>query len=48
MISLVSYTLVSIGEELKACMSSHDLGMELAVVVQANGGTNYMSTWVLH
>lgn len=38
-------TLVSMGEELKACMSSHDLGMELAVVVEANGGTNDMSIW---
>ena len=36
-------TAVSKGEELKTCMSSHDLGMELAVVVQVNGGTNDMS-----
>ena len=26
-------------------MSSHKLGIELAVVVQANGGTNDMSIW---
>ena len=38
-------TLVSMGKELKACMSSHELGMELTVVVQANAGINDMSIW---
>ena len=38
-------TLVSMGEQLKACMYSQELGMELAVVVKANGGTNDMSIW---
>ena len=38
-------TLVSMGKELKACMSSHELGMELTMVVQANAGINDMSIW---
>ena len=38
-------TIVSMGEQLKACMSSLELGMELGVVVEGNGGTNDMSMW---
>ena len=38
-------TLVSMGKELKTCMSSHELGMELTMVVQANAGINDMSIW---
>ena len=38
-------TKVSMGEELKTCMSSYELGMELAVVVEGNGGTNDKSIW---
>ena len=33
------------GEQLKACMSSLEPGMELGVVVEGNGGTNDMSMW---
>ena len=30
------FKLTSMGEDFKACMSSHELGMELTMVVQAN------------
>jgi hypothetical protein len=38
-------TLVSMGQELKSCMSSEVLGNLLAAVVEENGGKNDLSVW---
>ena len=38
-------TIVSMGEQFKAYMSSLELGMEFGVVVDGNGGINDMSMW---